>query len=116
MVNYTQGLVSATDIDKAAARVLAAKFRLGVFDPPAQVPFSAIPASVIGSDAHRALALEAAQKSALRTLLLKQLCVQKLSDMHRAFALEAVQKVCSKACLAACSDACASALYVNACT
>ncbi len=59
-----QGLVSAADIDAAAGRVLAAKFRLGVFDPPAQVPFSAIGADVIGSDAHRALALEAAQKSA----------------------------------------------------
>jgi len=59
-----QGLVSAADIDAAAGRVLAAKFRLGVFDPPAQVPFSAIGTDVIGSDAHRALALEAAQKSA----------------------------------------------------
>ena len=56
--------MSAADIDAAAGRVLAAKFRLGVFDPPAQVPFSAIGADVIGSDAHRALALEAAQKSA----------------------------------------------------
>ncbi len=76
LASDTQGLVSATDIDKAAARVLAAKFRLGMFDPPAQVPFTAIPASVIGSDAHRALALEAAQKSALRTLLWND-CVSK---------------------------------------
>ncbi len=76
LASSTQGLVSATDIDRAAARVLAAKFRLGVFDPPAQVPYTAIPASVIGSDAHRALALEAAQKSALRTLLCND-CVSK---------------------------------------
>ena len=64
-----QGLVSAADIDAAAGRVLAAKFRLGVFDAPEQVPFSAIPASAIGSDAHLALALEAAQKSASHALL-----------------------------------------------
>ena len=66
---HVQGLVSAADIDAAAGRILAAKFRLGVFDAPEQVPFSAIPASTIGSDAHLALALEAAQKSASRTLL-----------------------------------------------
>ena len=63
-----QGLVSAADIDAAAGRVLTAKFRLGVFDAPEQVPFSAIPATTIGSDAHLALALEAAQKSALHSL------------------------------------------------
>ncbi|KAK9839864.1 hypothetical protein WJX81_007210 [Elliptochloris bilobata] len=61
--SLAQGLVSAADIDTAAGRVLAAKFRLGVFDAPEQVPFSGISASAIGSDAHMALALEAAQKS-----------------------------------------------------
>ena len=77
-----QGLVSAADIDAAAGRVLAAKFRLGVFDAPEQVPFSAIPASAIGSDAHLALALEAAQKSALHAMLNIDIAIAQRSDTH----------------------------------
>jgi beta-glucosidase len=37
--------------------------RLGLFDPPAQVPFSKIGMSEVSSPQHRALALEAAEKS-----------------------------------------------------
>jgi beta-glucosidase len=57
------GYLSEADLNKALRRVLAVRFRLGVFDPPGMVPFSKIPASDIDSPAHRELALRAAQES-----------------------------------------------------
>jgi beta-glucosidase len=56
-------MVSDADIDSAAYRVLRARMRLGLFDDPANNPYSKIPVSVIGSEKHRELALEAARKS-----------------------------------------------------
>jgi beta-glucosidase len=44
-------------------RLLTARFRLGMFDPPERVPYARIPYSVVDSAAHQALALEAARKS-----------------------------------------------------
>lgn len=58
-----EGYITEADIDKALRRVLAARFRLGEFDPPEMVPFSKIPASDIDSPAHRELALRAARES-----------------------------------------------------
>jgi beta-glucosidase len=43
--------------------VLATRFKLGMFDPPEQVPYAATPLSVVGSAEHRTLAYEAAVKS-----------------------------------------------------
>ena len=63
--SYLQGLVTAGDIRRAAGRVLEHKFRLGVLDPPARVPFSSIPSSVIGAPYHKLKAVQAAQKGAL---------------------------------------------------
>ena len=40
-----------------------ARFRLGHFDDPERIPYSKIPASVVGSQAHLVLAREAALKS-----------------------------------------------------
>jgi beta-glucosidase len=57
------GLVDQADIDRAAVRVLTARFRLGVFDPPAAVPFSDIPPSVVACAEHVALARQAARRS-----------------------------------------------------
>jgi beta-glucosidase len=57
------GLCTEADVDRAAERVLVARFRLGVFDPPEQVPWSVIPESVIACGAHRELAREAARRS-----------------------------------------------------
>jgi beta-glucosidase len=54
------GAVAPERIDEACRRVLAARFRLGQFDPPEAVPWSKIPATVIGCDKHRALAYQAA--------------------------------------------------------
>ncbi len=58
-----RGLVSEADIDLALSRTLLTRFKLGIFDPPEKVPFTAIPSSVIGSSKHRRLAREAAVKS-----------------------------------------------------
>jgi beta-glucosidase len=58
-----RGLLSESDIDRAIARIYTTRFKLGMFDPPEQVPFTTIPESVINSPAHRQLAHEAALKS-----------------------------------------------------
>ncbi len=58
-----QGLASEADVDRALRRLLMARFRLGMFDPPEMVPFAQIPYSVNDSPEHRRLALEAARKS-----------------------------------------------------
>jgi len=59
------GLVGEQVIDRAAARVLTARFRLGVFDPPSAVVYSDIPPSVVACAEHVALAREAARRSAV---------------------------------------------------
>ena len=58
-----QKLIEQSEIDTSVRRLLTARFRLGMFDPPERVPFSKIPISVVDSPAHQALALEAARKS-----------------------------------------------------
>lgn len=58
-----QDLASEADVDRALRRLLMARFRLGMFDPPEMVPFAQIPYSVNDSPQHRRLALEAARKS-----------------------------------------------------
>ena len=58
-----RGLVTEAEIDRAVERLFAARFRLGMFDPPALVPWAQIPMSVVDSPAHRELAKVAAQKS-----------------------------------------------------
>jgi beta-glucosidase len=56
-------LLSEADIDAAAVRLFTARMRLGMFDPPADVPFNAIPFSEVNSPAHRELALQAAREA-----------------------------------------------------
>ena len=56
-------LLSEAEIDTAVTRLFTARMRLGMFDPPAAVPFNAIPYSEVDSAAHRELALEAARES-----------------------------------------------------
>ncbi len=60
-----QGLISQADIDLALSRVLTTRFKLGMFDPPDQVPYAATPMSVVGSKKHRDLAYRAALQSAV---------------------------------------------------
>src|SRR5690242_2072711 len=56
-----QGIVPESEVDRAVARILAAKFRLGLFDNPFVDPENA--ERTTNSPEHRALALKAAQKT-----------------------------------------------------
>jgi beta-glucosidase len=58
-----KGLIAEAEIDQALKRLLLARFKLGMFDPPAVVKYARIPYSENDSPAHRELALEAARKS-----------------------------------------------------
>jgi beta-glucosidase len=58
-----KGFLTEKDIDQSLRRVLKVRFRLGEFDPPEMVPYSKISPSIIGSAAHRALALRTARES-----------------------------------------------------
>jgi beta-glucosidase len=58
-----RGLVDEAEIDRAVARLFAVRFRLGMFDPPEQVPYTRIPYGIVSSPEHRALALRAARES-----------------------------------------------------
>ena len=57
------GLISETEIDTAVGRVLEARFRLGLFDPPDKVAFAQIPLSQNDTPAHEKLALQMARES-----------------------------------------------------
>lgn len=58
-----QGFLAEKDIDTAVRRLLTARFRLGMFDPPEMVPYAQIPYSANDSPEHAKLALETARKS-----------------------------------------------------
>jgi beta-glucosidase len=58
-----EGLVTEQEIDTAVGRLLEARFRLGLFDPPAGVPYAQIPFSENDSPEHAALALRMARES-----------------------------------------------------
>jgi beta-glucosidase len=60
-----QRLISQADVDLALSRVLTTRFKLGMFDPPDQVPYASMPMSVVGSKKHRDLAYRAALESAV---------------------------------------------------
>lgn len=49
---------------QAARRVLTARYRVGMFQPPDSVPFASIGAEVVGSAEHKAAAVEAVEKGA----------------------------------------------------
>ncbi|MBN1303240.1 MAG: glycoside hydrolase family 3 C-terminal domain-containing protein [Anaerolineales bacterium] len=57
------GLITEKEIDIALERVLAARFQLGIFDPPGTHHYTQIPMDVVASPAHHALALQAARES-----------------------------------------------------
>lgn len=57
------GLLSEKDIDGALRHLFQIRFRLGMFDPPEQVPFARIPPEANHSPANQALALEVARQS-----------------------------------------------------
>ncbi len=58
-----EGLISEETLDLSVRRLFRALFRLGMFDPPEQVPYAQIPYDVNDSAEHRALACEVARQS-----------------------------------------------------
>ncbi len=62
-VAVRDGLIGEAEIDVALRRLLATKFRLGLFDPPGRGPFAQLSTAIVDSPAHRALARRAAAES-----------------------------------------------------
>ena len=58
-----KGYIQEREIDESLKRLLIARFRLGMFDPPDRVPFSKLGLHEVESPAHQKLSLEAAEKS-----------------------------------------------------
>ena len=58
-----QGLVFEADLDASLKRLFRTRFKLGMFDDPANNPYRAIGTDVINDEAKQDLALKAAQKS-----------------------------------------------------
>jgi beta-glucosidase len=57
------GLIQESEINRSLDRLFAARFRLGMFDPPEHVPFSNIGMDEVASARHAEIALEASEKS-----------------------------------------------------
>jgi len=58
-----RGLISEVDVDRALERSLGTRFKLGMFDPPEEVPFTTISMDVVACPEHRQLAYQAATQS-----------------------------------------------------
>ncbi len=58
-----EGKISETEIDASVKRLFAARFKLGMFDPPSEVPYASIPFSENNTPEHRQAALQAADES-----------------------------------------------------
>ena len=56
-------LITEAQLDVSLKRLFTARMRLGMFDPPAHVPYASIPFSVVNSAENQALALQAARES-----------------------------------------------------
>ncbi len=60
---FDRGLITEADIDRSLSRTLATRFKLGMFDPAEEVPYSATPMSVVSCPEHRQLAYKATVES-----------------------------------------------------
>ncbi len=58
-----KGMLTEEDIDRSLRRILRTRFRLGMFDPPRQVPFSRLDYKIVDCPGHRRTALLAARES-----------------------------------------------------
>ncbi len=56
-------MISEAEIDTSVKRLMTARFRLGLFDPPADVRWASIPPSEDDTPAHAAVALQAAREA-----------------------------------------------------
>lgn len=63
VVALREGLVTEAEVDASLRRLLATKFKLGLFDPPSEVPWSRVPVEVVDGPVHRGLARQAALES-----------------------------------------------------
>ncbi len=59
----TRGLLTKADIDRSVRRLMTARFRLGMFDPPAKDPYSSISITMNDTKGHDSLALRVARES-----------------------------------------------------
>jgi beta-glucosidase len=57
------GLLTEKEVDTALGRLLEARFKLGLFDPPAMVPYSKIPTTAYDTPENDKLALRMARES-----------------------------------------------------
>lgn len=60
---YLNGLIKEEDLDVSLKRLFTARFKLGMFDPQVNVPYSKIPISIVASKQNHELAVKAAQSS-----------------------------------------------------
>lgn len=58
-----QGLLTEADLDVCLTRLMTARMRLGMFDPPERVPHASIAYEMNDCEAHHATALDTAHKS-----------------------------------------------------
>jgi beta-glucosidase len=58
-----RGLINEADVDRALEHTLGTRFKLGMFDPPEEVPFTSIPMDVVACPEHRKLAYQTAAES-----------------------------------------------------
>lgn len=58
-----RGLITEADVDRALERSLTTRFKLGMFDPPEEVPYASIPTDVVGCETHRKLAYQTATEA-----------------------------------------------------
>ena len=57
------GYVAEDDINRAVFRLMKARFQLGMFDPPEEVPYASIPYELNDCPAHREMALRTAREA-----------------------------------------------------
>ena len=58
-----RGLISEADVDRSLERTLGTRFKLGMFDPPEDVPYTSISTDVVACKEHHELAYRAATES-----------------------------------------------------
>ena len=60
-----RGLITEADVDRSLERTLVTRFKLGMFDPPEDVPFTSISMDVVACEEHRQLAYRTATEAAV---------------------------------------------------
>lgn len=58
-----RGLITEADVDRSLERTLTTRFKLGMFDPAEDVPFTSISTEVVACDEHRQLAYRTATEA-----------------------------------------------------